>query len=248
MTIYPAIDLKEGRCVRLRQGDMGKETRYSDDPPAMAKHWQSLGAEWLHVVDLDGAVKGRPQNLNHVASIVKNLTIPVQVGGGIRSIETIREYISLGVARVVLGTVALEQPQLAAKSSEEFPHKVMVGIDVKNGEIASHGWISGSGKKPEDVLPYFSDHPLAGIIFTDISRDGMLDGPNIMALQHMTTLTTLPLIASGGVTKISDIAAIRNIQPEVSGVIIGKALYEGAIELAAALSAASGTISEGASC
>ncbi|MCA9472595.1 MAG: 1-(5-phosphoribosyl)-5-[(5-phosphoribosylamino)methylideneamino]imidazole-4-carboxamide isomerase [Nitrospirales bacterium] len=248
MTIYPAIDLKQGRCVRLRQGDMGKETRYSDDPPAMAKHWQSLGAEWLHVVDLDGAVQGRPQNFEHVASIVKNLSIPVQVGGGIRSIETIREYMSMGVARVVLGTVALEQPQLVADSCEEFPHKIVVGIDVKNGEIASHGWMNESGKTPEDILPIFSDYPLAGIVFTDISRDGMLDGPNIPALKHMTTLTKLPLIASGGVTKISDIAAIRNIYPEVSGVIIGKALYEGAIQFASALSAASGPSSQEASC
>ena len=241
MIIYPAIDLKDGRCVRLRQGDMDQETRYSDDPPAMAKHWESLGAECLHVVDLDGAIQGVPKNVAHIEAIAKNLSIPIQVGGGIRSLETIRRYLSVGVDRVVLGTAALEQPELIEESSKEFPSKILVGIDVKAGEIALRGWVDGSGKKPEDVVPSLSQYPLGGIIFTDISRDGMLDGPNLDALKQMTSLTALPLIASGGVTKISDIEAIRNITPHVSGMIIGKALYEGTIELSSARLAASGS-------
>ena len=248
MTIFPAIDLKDGRCVRLRQGDMAQETRYSDDPPAMAKHWQALGAEWLHVVDLDGAVQGVPKNISHVESIVTNLSIPIQVGGGIRSLDTIRRYMAMGVGRVVLGTAALEQPDLIAKSCEEFPSKILVGIDVKGGEIALRGWVDDSGKKPSDVLPTLSSYPLGGIIFTDISRDGMLDGPNIDALEHVASLTSHPLIASGGVTKISDIETIRNIGPQVTGMIIGKALYEGTIELPAALHAAAGSSAERSQC
>ena len=248
MIIFPAIDLKDGRCVRLRQGDMGQETRYSEDPPAMAKHWQSLGAECLHVVDLDGAVQGIPKNVSHIEAIAKSLAIPIQVGGGIRSMDTIRRYMSMGVSRVVLGTAALEQPELIEKSCEEFPSKILVGIDVKGGEIALRGWVDGSGKKPVEVLPSLSQYPLAGIIFTDISRDGMLDGPNLEALKHMTSLTTLPLIASGGVTKISDIEAIKNITPPVSGVIVGKALYEGTIELAPARTAASRSTPEKSPC
>ncbi|WP_447970679.1 1-(5-phosphoribosyl)-5-[(5-phosphoribosylamino)methylideneamino]imidazole-4-carboxamide isomerase [Nitrospira sp. M1] len=248
MKIFPAIDLKGGRCVRLRQGDMAQETRYSEDPPAMAKEWQSLGAECLHVVDLDGAVEGAPKHVSDIEAIVKHVTIPIQVGGGIRSLESIRRYMSIGVDRVVLGTAALEQPELLARSCEEFPSKILVGIDIKQGEIALRGWIDGSGKKPDDVVPSLSQYPLGGIIFTDISRDGMLDGPNLEALQHMTSLTSLPLIASGGVTNISDIHAIKNIQPHVAGVIIGKALYEGTIELASALQAASRSASEGARC
>ncbi len=248
MTIFPAIDLKDGRCVRLRQGDMAQETRYSEDPPAMAKHWESLGAEYLHVVDLDGAVQGVPKNISHIEAIVKALSIPIQVGGGIRSLETVRRYLSMGVSRVVLGTAVLEQPELLGKSCEEFPSKILVGIDVKKGEIALRGWVEGSGKRPEDVVPTLSQYALAGLIFTDISRDGMLDGPNINALEQMSSLTSLPLIASGGVTKISDIEAIRKITPPVSGVIIGKAFYEGTIELAPALKAASQSMEEEASC
>lgn len=248
MTIFPAIDLKNGRCVRLRQGDMAQETRYSEDPPAMAKHWESLGAKYLHVVDLDGAVQGAPKNFSHIEAIVNALSIPIQVGGGIRSLETVRRYLSMGVSRVVLGTAALEQPELLAKSCDEFPSQVLVGIDVKKGEIALRGWIDGSGKKPEDVVPTLSQYDLAGLIFTDISRDGMLDGPNINALEHMASLTSLPLIASGGVTKISDIEAIRKIVPPVAGVIIGKAFYEGSIDLVSALKAALPSMEEEASC
>jgi len=248
MKIFPAIDLKGGRCVRLRQGDMAQETRYSEDPPAMAKQWQSLGAECLHIVDLDGAIEGLPQHVTDIEAIVSHVSIPIQVGGGIRSLETIRRYMSIGVDRVVLGTAALEQPELIARSCEEFPGKVLVGIDIKQGEIALRGWVEGSGKKPDDVVPSLSQYPLAGIIFTDISRDGMLDGPNIQALEHMMSLTTHPLIASGGVTKVSDIHAIKNIEPHVSGVIIGKALYEGTMELAAVLQAASRSTSEEARC
>ncbi|GJL55909.1 MAG: 1-(5-phosphoribosyl)-5-[(5-phosphoribosylamino) me thylideneamino] imidazole-4-carboxamide isomerase [Nitrospirales bacterium] len=227
---------------------MAQETRYSEDPPAMAKQWQSLGAEYLHVVDLDGAVEGAPKHVTDIEAIVKHVSIPIQVGGGIRTLESIRRYMSIGVARVVLGTAALEQPELLARSCEEFPAKILVGIDIKQGEIALRGWIDGSGKKPENVVPSLAQYSLGGIIFTDISRDGMLEGPNLQALEHMATLTSHPLIASGGVTNISDIFAIKAINPHVSSVIIGKALYEGTIEFAAARHAASRSASEGAQC
>ena len=237
MTILPAIDLKDGRCVRLRQGDMQQETRYSDDPSGMAKHWQGAGAECLHVVDLDGAVAGVPKNIRHIETIVQQLSIPIQVGGGIRSVETVRRYMDIGVARVVIGTAALECPELLAESCEMFPSRVLVGIDVKGDEVAVRGWMDGSGKRPEHVMSSLNQYSLAGIVFTDIARDGMLEGPNLSALEHMAALSSFPLIASGGVTQISDVEAIGRLKGNITGIIIGKALYEGTLELSRAIQA-----------
>ena len=248
MIIIPAIDLKKGRCVRLRQGDMSQETRYSDDPGAMAQHWQTLGAQCLHIVDLDGAVEGAPKHRRQVESIAKNLTIPVQVGGGIRTLDTIRHYISEGVNRVVLGTAALEDTDLILKACQEFPGKIMIGIDTRQGQVAVRGWMDVSPTSPEQLIQSFSQYPLGGVIFTDIGRDGMLTGPNLKALQAMASLSPFPLIASGGVTKVEDIHAIRGLGPNITGIIIGKALYEGTIDLPTAIQAARSSLPKSSPC
>ena len=221
--------------MRLRQGDMGQVTEYSDDPVAMALRWQTLGAEYLHVVDLDGAVEGFPKNIDRIEAIAQSLSIPVQVGGGIRNLETIRRYISAGIDRVVLGTVALENTDLVAKACQEFPGKIMVGIDVRQGQVALRGWLDVTQVSPDQLIQSLSEYPLGGVIFTDIGRDGMLTGPNLGALQAMASLSPFPLIASGGVTKVEDIQAIESLGPNITGIIIGKALYEGTIDLKAAM-------------
>ena len=248
MLVIPAIDLKDGRCVRLRQGVMTEETRYSDDPSAMALHWQTLGAQYLHVVDLNGAVEGEAKHIRHIETMLTSLTIPIQVGGGIRSIHTIRQYLSMGVDRVILGTAALENTYMIAEACKEFPARVLVGMDAKKGAIAHQGWTNVSSISPDQLLTTLSDFALAGIIFTDISRDGMLEGPNLAALQDMVSLSPFPLIASGGVTKIDDIHEIKKIRPKVTGIIIGKALYEGTLDLKEAILAASFSAVEGTPC
>ena len=248
MVIIPAIDLKNGRCVRLRQGDMNQETRYSDDPPAMARHWQTLGAEWLHVVDLDGAFEGAPKHLPQVIGIAKTLSIPIQVGGGIRSLDTVRRYLSEGVNRVVFGTAALEDTDLIVKACEEFPGKIMIGIDSRKGQVALRGWKNVSQTSPSQLLQGFSQYPLGGVIFTDISRDGMLKGPNLTALQTMASLSPFPLIASGGVTKVDDIESIGGLGPKITGIIIGKALYEGTIDLKTAIQVAHASLPKSSPC
>jgi len=235
MLLIPAIDLKDGKCVRLRQGEMDQVTRYSDDPVAMAEHWQSLGARYLHVVDLDGAVTGTPKHLSHIEAITKRLSIPVQVGGGIRNTLTIRAYLSCGVDRVVIGTAALQDADFLAAAAKEFPNKVVIGIDVKQGLVAVHGWKTVSGLTPRQVFESVKDLPLGGMVFTDISRDGMLAGPNISALREAVDISPFPVIASGGVTVLKDVQTIQALGSKISGIIIGKALYEGTLDLKEAL-------------
>lgn len=248
MLVIPAIDLKDGKCVRLRQGDMGQETRYSDDPPQMARHWEQLGAQHLHLVDLNGAVEGHPQNFSQIEAILKAVSIPVQVGGGIRSLDTIRTYLQSGISKVVLGTAALEDPGLLAKACEEFPSRIVLGLDVRQGKVAVHGWTNLSDTAPEHVLTTLSPYPLSGLIYTDITRDGMLNGPNLPALQTMATSSPFPIIASGGITHVGDIRAIRSLGPRITGVIIGKALYEGTLDLRAAIEAAESNPAENKPC
>ena len=238
MVVIPAIDLKDGRCVRLRQGDMNQETAYSEDPPAMAKYWERLGAQRLHVVDLNGAVDGKPQNFDNVLAIARAISIPVQVGGGIRSLDTIREYIDQGVSKVVLGTAALENPLLLEEASREFPDCILIGVDVKQGKVAVNGWTDISEVTPEEIFESFKSYPLAEVIFTEISRDGMLDGPNLTALEQVVRTSPFPVIASGGVARVEDIYAVKQLGPKITGVIVGKALYEGTLDLSSALKAA----------
>jgi phosphoribosylformimino-5-aminoimidazole carboxamide ribotide isomerase len=238
MMVIPAIDLKDGRCVRLRQGDMAQETTYSDDPAAMARQWEALGAERLHIVDLNGAVNGKPHNMEQVRAIAAAVSIPIHVGGGVRSLEVMEEYFSFGVDRVVLGTAALENRAFLNDACVSFPEKIFVGVDVKQGKVALHGWTNLSESTAEHVLTSLKDYPLAGVIFTEISRDGMLKGPNLQALRDTMQASPVPLIASGGVARVEDIRAIKRLGQKIIGVIVGKALYEGTLDLTAALAEA----------
>ncbi len=235
MLLIPAIDLQGGKCVRLRQGEMDQVTRYSDDPVAMAEHWQTLGARYLHVVDLDGAVAGVPKHLAQIQAITKQVSIPVQVGGGIRHPSIIRDYLSCGVHRVVVGTAAFQDSDFLASAANQFPQKILVGIDVKQGVVALQGWKKMSTLTPQHVLESIKHLPLGGIVFTDISRDGMLAGPNIAALREAVDISPFPVIASGGVTNLEDLKTIQELGHKISGIIIGKALYEGTLDLRAAL-------------
>ena len=192
MIVFPAIDLKDGRCVRLRQGDLATETVYSDDPAAMARSWESQGAPWLHVVDLNGAVDGRPVNLRAIESILKAVPMKVQVGGGIRSIETVRHFLHAGVARVVLGTAALTDRAFLEAAGAEFPGRIVVGVDARNGLVAIKGWTTVSDVRAIDLVVKFNGIPLAAVVYTDIARDGMLSGPNLEASAgHSTRIRTV---------------------------------------------------------
>ncbi len=238
MMVIPAIDLKDGRCVRLRQGDMTRETRYSQDPTAVARRWETLGASRLHVVDLDGAVAGVPRNRALVCAIARAVSVPIQVGGGLRSLDDIHAYVSRGVGQVVLGTAALENPSLLAEACERFPGKIFVGVDVKQGNVALRGWTQRSDTTADQVLASLKAYSVAGAIVTEISRDGMLAGPDIAALRRAVKACPVPLIASGGVTRVADIRAIKQLGHAISGVIVGKALYEGTMDLPSALAEA----------
>lgn len=225
MKIFPAIDLRGGQCVRLRQGDYEQETIFGVDPAGMARRWVDEGAEFLHIVDLDGAREGRPVNEAAIDAIVKESGVPCQLGGGLRSAEHVAEVLSWGVARVVIGTKALESPQWLQEIAHRFWGKVLVGIDAKDGMVATHGWTDVSETSALDLARSLSDLPLAGIVYTDISRDGMLQGVNVAAMTAMCAATPLPVIASGGVTTLDDIRRLAWLP--LAGCIVGRALYEG---------------------
>jgi phosphoribosylformimino-5-aminoimidazole carboxamide ribotide isomerase len=236
--VIPAIDLKGGRCVRLRQGDMRAETVYSDDPVATACHWEGAGARLLHVVDLDGALEGQPKNQSWIKAILEAVSVPVQVGGGIRTLEAIRAYFGCGASRVVVGTAVLEDRTVLEAACREFPERILVGLDVRDGRIAIRGWTALSPRAPQDVLAELSGFPLAGIIHTDIASDGMLQGPNLASLRELVACSPFPIIASGGISRLADLEAIKALGPRIHGAIVGKALYDGKLELAAALAVA----------
>jgi phosphoribosylformimino-5-aminoimidazole carboxamide ribotide isomerase len=239
MLVIPAIDLKDGRCVRLRQGDMAAESVYSDDVSGVALGWQRLGAALIHVVDLDGAVAGEPKNLDRIDAIVKSVSIKVQVGGGIRTSESVRRYLHAGVSRVVLGTAALQDRALLEQACREFPLRIVLGLDARNGNVAVRGWTSVSDTRAVDLLKSLAGYPLSAVIYTDIAKDGMLSGPNLAALQEIVDASSVPVIASGGIASVEDVLAIKALGPRVEGVIVGKALYDGKLDLAAAIAAAS---------
>jgi phosphoribosylformimino-5-aminoimidazole carboxamide ribotide isomerase len=238
MLIIPAIDLKDGQCVRLRQGDMAAQTVYSEDAAAVAARWQESGAELVHIVDLNGAVDGRPKNLVHIEKILVTVRTKIQVGGGIRTIETIRKYVALGVCRVVLGTAALEDRSLLDEACREFPGKVVLGLDAKDGKVAIRGWTSLSNTTAAELLRNLAGYPLAAVIYTDIARDGMLTGPNMVGLRDIAEQSAFPVIASGGISRMEDLQAIHQIGPRIQGAIIGKALYDGKVDLREAIRAA----------
>ncbi len=237
MIIFPAIDLKEGVCVRLMQGDPDRVTVYGNDPVAVAARWAQEGAQWLHIVDLDGAFSSSPKNRQSVQSILKNISVPVQVGGGIRDRETAAAYLNSGVERVIVGTVALRNPRLLERLCEEFPHRVALGIDARDGRVAIEGWKETTETTVSTLVEQFSQMPLAAIIHTDIHRDGMQSGVNLKATQQLLESTHIPVIASGGVSTLEDIKALLPLASMgLEGVITGRAIYNGTLVLSEAIS------------
>jgi phosphoribosylformimino-5-aminoimidazole carboxamide ribotide isomerase len=236
MIIYPAIDLRGGQCVRLRQGDYQQETVFGADPAAMAKRWADAGADHLHIVDLDGAKEGRPVNGDSIRAIVKAAGIPCQLGGGIRTEADIELALSWGVQRVIVGTKALQSPEWLDQMLTKFPHRIILGIDAKDGKVAVHGWLEVSELSALDLANRFEGKPLAAIVYTDIARDGMMQGANIEAMAEMKRATTTPVIASGGVTTMDDIRNLAAIP--MHGAIVGRAIYEGRLDLAEILTVA----------
>lgn len=240
MQIIPAIDLKGGNCVRLKQGEMDQETRFSAHPAEVAKRWEAMGSEMIHIVDLEGAVTGKPQNQDAISQILKTTAIPLQLGGGIRSLETIEHYLTLGIKRVVLGTVVYRNLSLLDEACRTFPHQIVVSIDARDGKVAIEGWKETTSRSATDLVKILEDKGVAAIVFTDIKRDGMMSGPNIQSIREMAAVTQIPLIASGGVTTLSHIKELMEIEEgDIEGAIIGRALYEGSIDLEKAIALAS---------
>jgi len=236
MIVIPAIDLKEGNCVRLEQGEMNRDTVFSDNPAEQALKWQEAGAELLHLVDLDGAFAGIPKNKAAIEAIIKAITIPAQLGGGIRDIATIEAYLSLGLSRVIIGTAAQRNPELVIEACQKFPGQIVVGIDAKNGMVAVQGWAELTDISAVDLAKKFEDCGVAAIIYTDISRDGMMGGPNLEATRALAEAISIPVIASGGVSSLKDIENLMAIEASgVTGAITGKAIYTGAINLREAI-------------
>jgi phosphoribosylformimino-5-aminoimidazole carboxamide ribotide isomerase len=235
--IYPAIDLRGGRCVRLQQGDYDRETVFGDDPASMARRWADHGASWLHLVDLDGARDGRPINGDSVRAIISDVNIPCQLGGGLRTAEHVEEALSWGVTRVIIGTRALKDPAGFESLCRQFPERIVLGLDARDGLVATEGWLDVSNVTALDLARRCESWPLAAIVFTDISKDGMLQGPNFDGLAELGRAVRLPVIASGGVTTVEDVRRLAHLG--LAGCIIGRALYEGGIDLAAAIAAAS---------
>lgn len=234
MLIIPAIDLKDGKCVRLLQGKADAVTEYSDNPIEMAKKWQSLGARLIHIVDLDGAFTGAQKNIESIKEIRRAVSIDIEVGGGIRDMERIEMLLSLGINRVILGTVAIERPELVKEACKRFPQRIIAGIDARDGRVAIKGWVETTDIKATELAMRMEQQGVWGIIYTDISRDGMLSGPNIPAMREMVETVHIPVIASGGVSSLEDIKRLKEIKG-LYGVITGKALYSGAIELREAI-------------
>jgi phosphoribosylformimino-5-aminoimidazole carboxamide ribotide isomerase len=234
--IWPAIDIRGGKCVRLKQGDYRQETVFGDDPAAMAKHWVAQGARCLHLVDLDGARDGLPSNLPSVRAITQAVNVPCQLGGGIRTEETIRTLLTLGVSRLVVGTLALQQPEWFRQMARQFPGRLVLGIDARDGWVATRGWLDTSQTAADDLVRQFDEEPIAGIVYTDIATDGMLAGPNLAAMAEMQATVRHPVIASGGVTTRDDVARLAAVP--MGGCIIGRALYEGTLTLPEAIRAA----------
>lgn len=235
MILYPAIDLKDGACVRLRRGEMQEATVYSDDPGAQARAWQEAGCAWLHVVDLNGAFAGRPVNGAAVDAILAAAKVPVQLGGGIRDMAGVARWIDAGVRRVILGSAAVKTPALVHEACRAYPGQVAVGIDARDGIVATEGWAESSGIDALEVALRFEDAGVAALIYTDIGRDGMLTGINVQATVALAERLQIPVIASGGAGSIDDLRALMEDAPMLNGVIVGRALYDGRIDLAAAL-------------
>ncbi|HUQ39783.1 MAG TPA: 1-(5-phosphoribosyl)-5-[(5-phosphoribosylamino)methylideneamino]imidazole-4-carboxamide isomerase [Acidimicrobiales bacterium] len=240
MDLYPAIDIRDGRCVRLVQGDFGRETDYGGDPVAVARDFAAAGAPWIHVVDLDAARTGRPENRKVVAAIAAAVDIPVQTGGGVRSVEAAGALFDVGVARVVVGTAAVEQPMLVGILEEQFPGRVAVGLDTRDGLVAVRGWESQSEVALLDAVAQAEGKGAAAVVVTDIGRDGMLEGPNLAQLAEVLASTRLPVIASGGVATLADLGALAALEVggrRLAGAIVGTAIHEGSFTVGEAVAA-----------
>ncbi len=242
MLIIPAIDLKDGRCVRLQQGDMARSTVFGEDPVAMAKHWVAQGARRLHIVDLNGAVAGHPKNEKVIRDMVRAVgeAMPIQLGGGIRDLDTIESYIDAGVAFVVIGTAAVKNPGFLSDASYAFPGRIIAGLDAKDGKVAVEGWSKMTGHDVIDLAKKFQDYGIEALVYTDIGRDGMMTGINIEATLKLAKAIKIPLIASGGLNSLKDVQEVcETLVPEgVIGTITGRALYEGTIDFKKAQAAA----------
>lgn len=234
MILYPAIDLKDGQAVRLLRGEMDAATVFNDDPAAQARAFQDEGCQWLHLVDLNGAFAGKPVNGAAVEAILSETSVPTQLGGGIRDMATIETWLAKGLTRVILGTVAVENPDLVREAAKAFPGQVAVGLDARNGFVATRGWAEETDVQVTDLAKSFEDAGVAAIIYTDIDRDGAMQGPNITATAALAMATSIPVIASGGVSSLGDLVALRDAGG-ISGAISGRALYDGALDLKAAL-------------
>jgi len=242
MELYPAIDLRDGKCVRLRQGDYAQETVYGGDPVAIAQEFEEDGARWIHVVDLDAARTGKPENRDVVAEIVSETDVPIQSGGGIRDEFSAEALLGVGVARIVIGTAALEQPQMVRRLASRHPGRIAVGLDARSGEAAVRGWTEGSGVTVLEAISWFADAGVAAFIVTDIARDGMLTGPDIEGLAAVLQASRADVIASGGVSSLQDLQGLRALEVDgrqLAGVIVGKAIYEGVFTVSEALKALS---------
>lgn len=236
MILFPAIDLKGGKCVRLYKGDMAQATVFNDSPGDQAAQFVKAGARWIHVVDLDGAFAGKSVNADAVRAILKNANVPVQLGGGIRDDDAIAAWLEAGVTRVILGTIALKDPDFVKRACKTFPGKIVVGIDARGGHVAVQGWAETSDMKAVDLARKFEDSGVAAIVYTDIDRDGAMQGPNVDATVAMAKAVSIPVIASGGVSSLDDLATLkRHAKDGIAGVISGRALYDGRIDLGAAI-------------
>jgi phosphoribosylformimino-5-aminoimidazole carboxamide ribotide isomerase len=238
--LFPAIDLKDGHCVRLRQGDMAQVTVFGDDPAAQARVFEACGFQWLHVVDLNGAVTGRSVNASAIRSVLAAIKIPLQLGGGIRDRGGVEAWLAEGVTRVILGTAALKDPALVKESARAYPGRVAVGIDARNGKVAVQGWAEESELNAYELATRFEDAGVAALIFTDIGRDGMLEGVNIQATAELARGVSIPVIASGGANSVRDIELLAKADAPIAGLVIGRALYDGRIDPEQALTIARG--------
>ena len=226
MILYPAIDIKDGKCVRLLKGDMNKETIFNHSPKNQAKQFEELGCEWIHLVDLNGAFEGLPVNHKAVNVILDSVKVPVQLGGGIRSIKTIENWINQGLSRVILGTAAINDPNLVELAAREFPNKIAVGIDAKNGFVATEGWANTTAITALELAKNLEGVGVCSIIYTDINRDGVMKGPNIEQTEIIANSVSIPVIASGGISSIKDLQNLKNSKAELNGVISGRAIYD----------------------
>lgn len=238
MEVIPAIDLLDSKCVRLYQGDYNRAAQFSDRPTEVARNWEAQGATRIHVVDLDGAKQGKLVNLEAIEAIAGAVSIPIQVGGGLRDRTAVAQLLNLGVERIILGTVAVERPDLVTELCQEFPERIVVGIDARNGKVATKGWLETSEIAATELAQRMANQGIAAIIYTDIQRDGTLSGPNLTALKELTAAIDIPVIASGGVSSLTDLLSLLALEAMgVKGAIVGRALYTGDIDLKEALQA-----------